>query len=605
MNLNTNLLGLRAILAASLLTTATALAMAAPTALLPAVAKPAVAPQTQGPAVRNAPPALLAKFEVQTGTLQTLTVQADQSSEYRVPVWLGADLRTMVVDLHDVRSPNFQLLVQDLNGIHAEPTPPCVTYRGYLLEEPNTRVAASIIDGTLDALIHRAPTGPNAAGEVWAVQPVNKVSAAAGQHLHIVYRAADTLPSGATCGTDTTGVPANTTPAVGTDVLVECELALEADRQYYLLNGSNTTATQNDMTTVFNQVDFIYDRDVEVTFTITSIVVTTVQVYTTNDPILLLDQFRSNWNANFGSVQRDLAHLFTGRNLSGPTVGIAYVSVICNNGNAYGLSQSRFSGNLNTRIGLTSHEVGHNFSAPHCNGSNPCYIMCATLGACNNSLSQFSQTTINTISPYAQNASCLATAPVAPVITGISPSSVSIFQPGNVSVSGQGLSSVTSYTIGGQTYTSGFNASANGTLAITLPEGTAFAPELLTVTNPLGTSNGVPVFYTATSPPKLTQTSIIPNTGGTAQFDFAGTPGNQWFFVLGISAQTTPFQGFNLLNNPVLFNFGTFNSGLGIESFSVPVPGGLGLLLLYTQILEGDANGMASGVSGVRVLILQ
>jgi len=556
------------------------------------------------PPVRPAPPSLLGQFDVHAGTVQTLTVLPEQNGGYEIPVLLGATLRTMVVHAHDVRSPNFQLFERDNLGLHVLPTPESITYRGTLLEEPNARVALSIVDGSVDALVYRAPTAPATPGEVWAVQPVRKVAPGAGQSLHLVYRASDTVQSQHTCGTDTTGITPNPNPPVGTDSTVVCEIGIEADREFWQINGSNTTATQNDVTTVMNQVDFIYDRDVDVTFSISTIIVSTTQIYTTNDPGNLLGQFGAYWAANYGNIQRDVAHLFTGRNLSGSTIGIAYLGVICG-GSAYGLSQSRFSNNLNSRTGLTCHEIGHNFAAPHCNGSNPCYIMCASLGGCNSNVTLFGNASINTIQPYAQAASCLAPLPLAPLISGLTPNTVSVFEPGVVQLSGQGFTSVTSYDVQGQSFTTGFSIANDGAMNVTLPEGLQLGLSTLTVTNPLGTSNPMPFVYQATSPPKLRQTTSIPNTGGIAQFDFAGTPGNQWFMVLGLSGATTPFQGLDLLNNPLLFHSGTFPQPLGIDSFSVPVPAGLGLLILFTQVLEGDLNGNATGVSNVRAIVLQ
>ncbi len=98
---------------------------------------------------------------------------------------------------------------------------------------------------------------------------------------------------------------------------------------------------------------------------------------------------------------------------------------------------------------------------------------------------------------------------------------------------------------------------------------------------------------------------MIPPTGGIATYDFAGTPNNQWFLVLGFSSSTAPLQGFNLLANPLVLTFGTFSGPLGLETFSVPVPPGLGLLQFFFQVLEGTPAGNVSGVSNLTMTILQ
>ena len=75
-------------------------------------------------------------------------------------------------------------------------------------------------------------------------------------------------------------------------------------------------------------------------------------------------------------MARDLAHLWTGRDLEGTTVGLAYVGVVCRSqGYSYGVSQRMAS--VPAKYVLTAHEIGHNFNACHsdtdCNsGSASC-----------------------------------------------------------------------------------------------------------------------------------------------------------------------------------------------------------------------------------------
>lgn len=82
-----------------------------------------------------------------------------------------------------------------------------------------------------------------------------------------------------------------------------------------------------------------------------------------------MDEFRSYWLNNESSVTRDMASLMTGRDLDGSTIGLAFTGVVCTNA-AYGLSQSRYTTNAVNRIALTAHEVGHNWSSPHCDAES-------------------------------------------------------------------------------------------------------------------------------------------------------------------------------------------------------------------------------------------
>jgi hypothetical protein len=74
----------------------------------------------------------------------------------------------------------------------------------------------------------------------------------------------------------------------------------------------------------------------------------------------------------------------------------------------YGLSQSRFTTQLASRVGLTSHEVGHNWNASHCDGDSDCRIMCSGLGGCAGSVTSFGTRSISTISSFRDGRSCLS-----------------------------------------------------------------------------------------------------------------------------------------------------------------------------------------------------
>lgn len=569
---------------ATLLVTVTAAAQDAPTA---------------GPIVRPAPPRLLSQFDVGAGTVQTLAIVPDAAGVFRVTVALGASKRTLVLSPHDVRAPGFRLLVQDATGVHQAPTPPCVTYRGWLAEDPATGVVATIVDGGLTAIVYGSQPGPE-----WIVQPVRAVSASAGQALHIVYRAVDGVALPFHCGAATG--PLQPAPATtGVDVTRICDIAIEGDVQFYQQNGSNVVATQNDITGVMNQVDFIFDRDTDVQFVVTTILVTTTALYTTNDPSGLLSQFGANWSSNHAGIQRDVAHLFTGRNLSGSVIGIANLGAVCNSGSGYALSQSRFSSNFNRRVGLTAHELGHNFGALHCNGVNPCYIMCSGLGGCSGNVTLFGPTEANQIISFAASAGCLTVVQVPPVITSITPAVAPVFDPGFAVLAGTGFTGVTSYRLGSQTYTSGFNVQSDTSIIFPIPPSTTLGQVTVDVTNAVATSNPVPLTYDYTQPPRIVQPGSLPPVGGTVTIDFAGYPGRLWFLVVSLQNSTTPFQGFGLLSNPVTLSMGVFPQPLGISSFSTPVPGGLGLLVVYGQILEVDTATLnPTGVSEIGFTVL-
>lgn len=129
-----------------------------------------------------------------------------------------------------------------------------------------------------------------------------------------------------------------------------------------------------------------------------SVWTTSSDPYTSSDDSTLLHQFKDYWNAHRSDVGRDLAHLFTGRDLDGATIGIAFVATACERNFAYALSQDH-----SLMVKIVAHEIGHNLGAGHdssgnppadpCSGNGP--IMCTPIQLSGpNSFSSRSQTEI-------------------------------------------------------------------------------------------------------------------------------------------------------------------------------------------------------------------
>jgi PKD repeat protein len=115
-----------------------------------------------------------------------------------------------------------------------------------------------------------------------------------------------------------------------------------------------------------------------------------------------LSNFRT-WGNNGGfGVPFDLGEMWTNIDLTGSTIGIAYLSAVCTS-NRYHVLQD-FSSNEDLLRCLTSHEIGHNFSAQHdnCPNNGPFFIMCPFVTTSTNwsaasvsSIDAFTQTRIN------------------------------------------------------------------------------------------------------------------------------------------------------------------------------------------------------------------
>ena len=260
---------------------------------------------------------------------------------------------------------------------------PVRTVRGRVLEIEDARVAGSVSERGLMAGIE-APEF----GEYW-IEPVAQGLRAGDDTLHVVYRAEDVIGKGGICGVvdgmevEHGGHEGHTHASrggpCGSQVCVT-EIAIDTDVEFLVALG-NTTAAQLRIEDIMNLVTWQYESQVGITYEIVEIMLRTSEEdpYSSTDAGTLLNQFRSHWNASQGGIQRDVAHLFTGKEIDSDTIGIAWVGVICT-GSAYGLSQTPYNGSFSCKASLVAHELGHNWSAPHCecpgntmNPSNTCF----------------------------------------------------------------------------------------------------------------------------------------------------------------------------------------------------------------------------------------
>ena len=73
-----------------------------------------------------------------------------------------------------------------------------------------------------------------------------------------------------------------------------------------------------------NQVEGVYDSTFGLQFTIVfqNVWGTANDPYTTINPNQALNQFSDYWNANHGSLNRDLVHMWTGKDFESTTIGM-------------------------------------------------------------------------------------------------------------------------------------------------------------------------------------------------------------------------------------------------------------------------------------------
>ncbi len=310
-----------------------------------------------------------------------------QSGDVVVTIPLGERVYVLTLKPHSVRASNYQVLVQGNDGslMPVEPGP-VRTLRGSLADVPGSVVAGSLLDDGLYARI----LFPN--DEEYWLEPI-------GSDKYIVY-SGDIISGEGTCGVEGNrfrgevnqrrafiptnkghrhvelsaylGVEDNTFRGeinwvpfipIGSSV---AELAVDSDYEYYLDYGS-IVSVENRINTIVNAVNVQYERDVSITHVITTIIVRTAEP----DPYdeifsgLLLMQFQDHWLTNHSNILRDVAQLFTGKDLYNDQIGYAWAGSVCTD-DAFSVVQSDWSANFSQVVDLSAHELGHNWSANHC-----------------------------------------------------------------------------------------------------------------------------------------------------------------------------------------------------------------------------------------------
>jgi hypothetical protein len=225
----------------------------------------------------------------------------------------------------------------------------------------------------------------------------------------LIYRLADATFDGQ-CALDPTATPLNDYQGlVGhlRELLAatrQLNFAVVADTQFAQTNSDPRGAVVARM----NVVDGIFSEQVGVHLNVSEIrVLTNNGSLTATSPVTLLGQLGA-FASGPGFVNPGLTHLFTGRNLDGSVIGVAFLSSLCSARFGVGLSEIRGTG---TAGALTvAHEVGHNFGAPHDNqGGSPCARTTGTfiMNPFLNGSDQFSQCSLAQIQPNVTNATCL------------------------------------------------------------------------------------------------------------------------------------------------------------------------------------------------------
>lgn len=312
-----------------------------------------------------------AALRLRDSVVVTLNIEASPGEVVVTSVPIEGVPFTLELRPHSVRAEEYQVLAQVEDGslVSVEPGP-VRTLRGSVVDAPGSVVAGSLLESGLHARLLSSD------GEEYWVEPIGGWVAGATPDQHVLYRSDDVIPGEGTCAVDDGLIPwpdvgglADGPHQVGPvrGGVSVTEFAADADYEYFQAYGS-VAAVEDRINSIMNAVNVQYERDVGITHAITAIVVRTAESDPYDDAVFpgqLLIQFQEHWLANHADIPRDVAQLFTGRDLYGSWVGVAWSSSICTD-DGFSLVQSDAYPDFAYVTDLTAHELGHNWGADHC-----------------------------------------------------------------------------------------------------------------------------------------------------------------------------------------------------------------------------------------------
>ena len=350
--------------------------------------------------------------------MRAITARAANAPEVpgRSPVVMSFDALGQSFDLE--LEPNHRLLSMArqnsmLDGVEI--------YRGELAGKPGSWARIVVANG--------APSGMFWDGtEMYAIEAPG--DSLVSSNAPVIFRLSDVqiAPGTMSCGS----APMAMTATTGTQALEELvgELGIKAeadgaidelslgvigDFEFTNAKGGDAAAAAA-ITTRLNNVDGIFSSQLGIQIT-----VNTIETFSSaaadpftdqTDASLLLDEVSDYRSATPAQNSNGLTHLYTGKDLDGTTVGIAYTGALCSNFFGTGLSEGNASATFDSLV--AAHEIGHNFGAPHdgeagsaCEAEVGDWLMSPRL----NGSDTFSQCSIDEMSDDIARASCITALP--------------------------------------------------------------------------------------------------------------------------------------------------------------------------------------------------
>ncbi|MFM7155273.1 MAG: M12 family metallo-peptidase, partial [Bacteroidota bacterium] len=345
-------------------------------------------------------------YEVFEIDAQSLANLVQNNTESNPVLSLGGHQWSLSLSSSQLLSENYTLRVETPEGVSVITQQPNIAFKGY--EAGGGKVRLTIDKEFIMGFIEQS-------GLSWYIEPLYYLEPDAPRNWFVVYeRASVKKDPNVSCGvTEAMEKAAEMERDHESEAeqlgVYEVELAIASD-QLMLAKYGSTGAVEGHNIAVINMVegDYTGSFNHDLCYNIvTQYVATTFPGpwSSSNDAGTLLGSFQS-WGQGGGfGVNFDIGELWTDRDFNGGTVGIAYLNGVCNTVKYHCLQD--FTNNSDFLRCMTSHEIGHNFSATHDNCSSGEFIMCPFVS----SATAWSAQSLSQINPFMQariNNGCLA-----------------------------------------------------------------------------------------------------------------------------------------------------------------------------------------------------
>lgn len=284
-------------------------------------------------------------------------------------------------------------------------------YRGYVASNNENKVRLTVNEGYVSGYVFED-------GQRRYIEPLSNFIASASASVYITYLESDVLKDfGNYCMAMHTHeesdhvhdhVHCDVASASAAGVCYELDLAIASDYSMFT-KYTNSQGVINHNVTVMNNVQGNYDDEFadEIKFIIVEQFISdcpTCDPWTSSlDAPTVLNSF-TNWGPMGFTATHDLGQFWTDRDFNGGTVGIAWLNAVCGSNRYHALSD--FTSNASFLRVMTSHEIGHNFSATHDAPGAP-YIMAPAVS----SATAWSANSISQIESFYAGISCLSVCP--------------------------------------------------------------------------------------------------------------------------------------------------------------------------------------------------